>query len=192
MDNFYAETWRDENGFTIDDINDFIDSIAMNDIDEVREFLENGMNPNVVSYQGDKPLVVAAEDGLDEMVLLLLSFGADPFDTVVYNGLNDTQEDIVLRLGDLDYTNYENIYDSIMDHRIRILMIQRMYRGFNTRNNIKKTLQNKQLLELAKGMEYPNSVISTYMRREPELMDKVSQHLRQKGGRKKTKKKKHR
>ena len=24
MDNFYAETWRDENGFTIDDINDFI------------------------------------------------------------------------------------------------------------------------------------------------------------------------
>ena len=192
MDNFYAETWRDENGFTIDDINDFIDSIALNDIDEVREFLENGMNPNVVSYQGDKPLVVAAEDGLDEMVLLLLSFGADPFDTVVYNGLNDTQEDIVLRLGDLDYTNYENIYDSIMDHRIRILMIQRMYRGFNTRNNIKKTLQNKQLLELAKGMEYPNSVISTYMRREPELMDKVSQHLRQKGGRKKTKKKKHR
>ena len=192
MDNFYAETWRDENGFTIDDINDFIDSIALNDIDEVREFLENGMDPNVVSYQGDKPLVVAAEDGLDEMVLLLLSFGADPFDTVVYNGLNDTQEDIVLRLGDLDYTNYENIYDSIMDHRIRILMIQRMYRGFNTRNNIKKTLQNKQLLELAKGMEYPNSVISTYMRREPELMDKVSQHLRQKGGRKKTKKKKHR
>ena len=192
MDNFYAETWRDENGFTIDDINDFIDSIALNDIDEVREFLENGMNPNVVSYQGDKPLVVAAEDGLDEMVLLLLSFGADPFDTVVYNGLNDTQEDIVLRLGDLDYTNYENIYDSIMDHRIRILMIQRMYRGFNTRNNIKKTLQNKQLLELAKGMEYPDSVISTFMRREPELMDKVSQHLRQKGGRKKTKKKKHR
>ena len=192
MDNFYAETWRDENGFTIDDINDFIDSIALNDIDEVREFLENGMNPNVVSYQGDKPLVVAAEDGLDEMVLLLLSFGADPFDTVVYNGLNDTQEDIVLRLGDLDYTNYENIYDSIMDHRIRILMIQRMYRGFNTRNNIKKTLQNKQLLELAKGMEYPDSVISTYMRREPELMDKVSQHLRQRGGKKKTKKKKYR
>ena len=188
MDNFYAETWRDENGFTIDDINDFIDSIALNDIDEVREFLENGMDPNVVSYQGDKPLVVAAEDGLDEMVLLLLSFGADPFDTVVYNGLNDTQEDIVLRLGDLDYINYENIYDSIMDHRRRILMIQRMYRGFNTRNNIKKTLQSKQLLELAKGMEYPNSVISTFMRREPELMDKVSQHLRQKGGRKKTKK----
>ena len=192
MDNFYAETWRDENGFTIDDINDFIDSIALNDIDEVREFLENGMDPNVVSYQGDKPLVVAAEDGLDEMVLLLLSFGADPFDTVVYNGLNDTQEDIVLRLGDLDYINYENIYDSIMDHRRRILMIQRMYRGFNTRNNIKKTLQSKQLLELAKGMEYPNSVISTFMRREPELMDKVSQHLRQKGGRKKTKKKKSR
>ena len=70
MDNFYAETWRDENGFTIDDINDFIDSIALNDIDEVREFLENGMDPNVVSYQGDKPLVVAAEDGLDEMVIL--------------------------------------------------------------------------------------------------------------------------
>ena len=64
-------------------------------------------------------------------------------------------------------------------------MIQRMYRGFNTRNNIKKTLQNKQLLELAKGMEYPDSVISTYMRREPELMDKVSQHLRQRGGKKK-------
>ena len=189
MDNYYAETWRDENGFTIDDINDFIDSIALNDIDEVREFLENGMDPNVVSYQGDKPLVVAAEDGLDEMVLLLLSFGADPFDTVVYNGLNDTQEDIVLRLGDLDYINYENIYDSIMDHRRRILMIQRMYRGFNTRNNIKKTLQSKQLLELAKGMEYPNSVISTFMRREPELMDKVSQHLRQRGGKKKTKKK---
>ena len=189
MDNFYAETWRDENGFTIDDINDFVDSIALNDIDEVREFLENGMDPNVVSYQGDKPLVVAAEDGLDEMVLLLLSFGADPFDTVVYNGLNDTQEDIVLRLGDLDYINYENIYDSIMDHRRRILMIQRMYRGFNTRNNIKKTLQSKQLLELAKGMEYPDSVISTFMRREPELMDKVAQHLRQKGGRKKTKKK---
>ena len=81
-----------------------------------------------------------------------------------------------------------------MDHRRRILMIQRMYRGFNTRNNIKKTLQkktlqSKQLLELAKGMEYPGSVISTFMRREPELMDKVSQHLRQKGGRKKTKKK---
>ena len=192
MDNFYAETWRDENGFTIDDINDFIESIAMNDIDEVREFLENGMDPNVISYQGDKPLVVAAEDGLDEMVLLLLSFGADPFDTLVYNGLRDTPEDIVLHLGDLGYTNYENIYDSIMDHRRRILMIQRMYRGFNTRNNIKKTLQSKQLLELAKGMEYPNSVISTFMRREPELMDKVSQHLRQKGGRKKTKKKKHR
>ena len=166
MDNFYAETWRDENGFTIDDINDFIDSIALNDIDEVREFLENGMNPNVVSYQGDKPLVVAAEDGLDEMVLLLLSFGADPFDTVVYNGLNDTQEDIVLRLGDLDYTNYENIYDSIMDHRIRILMIQRMYRGFNTRNNIKKTLQNKQLLELAKSdPEQVSELIKQWMKK---------------------------
>ena len=189
MDNYYAETWRDENGFTIDDITDFIYEIDMNDIDEVREYLENGMDPNVVSYQGDKPLVVAAEDGLDEMVLLLLSFGADPFDTVVYRGLSDTHEDIVLRLRDFNYTNYNNIYDSIMDHRRRILMIQRMYRGFNARNNIKKTLQNKQLLELAKGMEYPGSVIITYMRREPELMDKVSQHLRQKGGRKKTKKK---
>ena len=79
-----------------------------------------------------------------------------------------------------------------MDHRRRILIIQRIYRGFNTRNNIKKTIQSKQLLELAKGMEYPDSVISTYMRREPELMDKVSQYLRKKGGRKKTKKKKHR
>lgn len=192
MNNYYAETWRDENGFTIDDITDFIYEIDMNDIDEVREYLENGMDPNVISYQGDKPLVIAAEAGLDEMVLLLLSFGADPFDTVVYNGLRDTQEDIVFRLGDLGYTNYDNIYDSIMDHRKRILMIQRMYRGFNTRNNIKKTLQSKQLLELAKGMEYPDSVISTYMRREPELMDKVSQHLRKKGGRKKTKKKKSR
>ena len=122
------------------------------------------------------------------MVLLLLSFGADPFDTVVYRGLSDTHEDIVLGLRDFNYTNYDNIYDSIMDRRKRILMIQRMYRGFNTRNNIKKTSQNKKLLELAKGMEYPGSVISTFMRREPELMDKVSQHLRQKGGRKKTKK----
>ena len=189
MDNFYAETWRDENGFTIDDITDFIYEIDMNNTDEVREFLENGMDPNVISYQGDKPLVLAAENGLDNMVLLLLSFGADPFDTLVYRGLSDTHEDIVLGLRDFGYANYNNIYDSIMDHRRRILMIQRMYRGFNTRNNIKKTLQSKQLLELAKGMEYPNSVISTYMRREPELMDKVSQHLRQKGGKKKTKKK---
>ena len=188
MDNYYAETWRDENGFTIDDINDFIDSIAMNDIDEVREFLENGMDPNVVSYQGDKPLVVAAEDGLDEMVLLLLSFEADPFDTVVYNGLSDTYEDIVLRLRDFGYVNYDNIYDYIMNRRRSILMIQRMYRGFNTRNNIKKTLQSKQLLELAKGMEYPGSVISTNMRREPELMEKISQHLRKKGGKKKRRK----
>ena len=124
MDNFYAETWRDENGFTIDNINDFIDSIALNDIDEVREFLENGMDPNVVSYQGDKPLIVAAEDGLDEMFILLLSFGADPFDTLVYRGLSDTHEDIVLRLRDFNYTNYNNIYDSIMDHRRRILMNQ--------------------------------------------------------------------
>ena len=192
MDNFYAETWRDENGFTIDDITDFIYEIDMNNTDEVREFLENGMDPNVVSYQGEKPLVVAAENGLDNMVLLLLSFGADPFDTFVYRGLSDTHEDIVLRLRDFGYTNYDNIYDSIMDRRKRILMIQRMYRGFNTRNNIKKTSQNKKLLELAKGMEYPGSVISTFMRREPELMDKVSQHLRKKGGRKKTKKKKSR
>ena len=153
MDDYYEETWRDENGFTIDDINDFVDSIAMNDIGEVREFLENEMDPNVVSYQGDKPLVVAAEDGLDTMVLLLLSFGADPFDTLVYRGLSDTHEDIVLGLRDFGYTNYNNIYDSIMDHRKRILMIQRMYRGFNTRNNIKKTSQSKKLLELAKGME---------------------------------------
>ena len=42
-------------------------------------------------------------------------------------------------------------------------------------------------------MEYPGSVINTYMRREPELMEKISQHLRKKGGKKKrrkTKKKK--
>jgi len=191
MDDYYEETWRDENGFTMDDITDFIYEIDMNNTDEVREFLENGMDPNVISYQGDKPLVLAAENGLDTMVLLLLSFGADPFDTLVYRGLSDTHEDIVLGLRDFGYANYNNIYDSIMDHRRRILMIQRMYRGFNTRNNIKKTSQSKQLLELAKGMEYP-SVISKYMRREPELMDKVSQLLRKKGGKKKTKKKKSR
>ena len=61
------------------------------------------------------------------------------------------------------------------------------------RINEEPTLQSKKLLNLAKGMEYPGSVINTYMRREPELMGKISQHLRKKGGKKKrrkTKKKK--
>ena len=45
MDDYYEETWRDENGFTMDDITDFIYEIDMNNTDEVREFLENGMDP---------------------------------------------------------------------------------------------------------------------------------------------------
>ena len=56
------------------------------------------------------------------------------------------------------------------------------------RINEEPTLQSKKLLNLAKGMEYPGSVISTNMRREPELMEKISQHLRKKGGKKKHKK----
>ena len=56
------------------------------------------------------------------------------------------------------------------------------------RINEEPTLQSKKLLNLAKGMEYPGSVISTNMRREPELMDKISQHLSKKGGKKKRKK----
>ena len=56
------------------------------------------------------------------------------------------------------------------------------------RINEEPTLQSKKLLTLAKGMEYPGSVINTYMRREPELMDKISQHLRKKGGKKKRRK----
>ena len=56
------------------------------------------------------------------------------------------------------------------------------------RINEERTLQSKKLLNIAKGMEYPGSVISTNMVREPELMEKISQHLRKKGGKKKRRK----
>lgn len=47
-------------------------------ISEVREFLDDGVNPNAFSLEGYTPLWYAASLGLKDIVALLLSAGADP------------------------------------------------------------------------------------------------------------------
>ena len=101
----------DDRGFTVDDIENFIDSIMSNDIDTVHLFLEKNMDPNVLSYHSNEtPLVIAAENGLIEIVNLLLKYGADPFDTFVYRR-NGELTDIVPELLTM---GYDDVYESIM------------------------------------------------------------------------------
>lgn len=154
FDKFLEDDPVDDRGFTIDDIDNFIDSIMSNDIDTVRLFLEKNMDPNVLSYHSNEtPLVIAAENGLIEIVNLLLKYGADPFDTFVFRH-NGELTDIVPGLLTM---GYDDVYESIMKSR-NIIRIQRRHRENRIRTK-RKTRQAKQKLNISKIEDLDNDTM---------------------------------
>ena len=59
-------------------IMDLIDAVRSGDIQNVRELLDRGADPNSRGRFGNTALIVAAWNGLTEIVELLLDRGADP------------------------------------------------------------------------------------------------------------------
>ena len=135
----------------------------------------------------------------------MLEFAQTPemIELLLKNGVKMTQENIDRNFRLKNYLKHANkrqkAYQQLSsaqlptEHEASRLIGEHLSRmPYNSdvtrRINEEPTLQSKKLLNLAKGMEYPGSVINTYMRREPELMDKISQHLRKKGGKKKRRK----
>ncbi|HEX8824522.1 MAG TPA: ankyrin repeat domain-containing protein, partial [Archangium sp.] len=54
------------------------DAVAAGDLARVQVLLDSGADPNPFDVEGRTPLIVAAENGSEELVKCLLAGGADP------------------------------------------------------------------------------------------------------------------